>query len=581
MIVISPPFFSPDAPLLGSTVLYDKLTSDKVHAQYIDLNLIFYQKLISDTEILKILNEGIAFLRDENRNSKRRKRLLLATYIIKEYFEEFRQISCKVFQHKSTPADDRKFYKYINALLLVLSEKYYPTRLSFYHYSTGISNIWQIETAYKYLDDVEHNIIYYIIGDLVKKVQEMSHNSSARIIFLSATFQSQLLPTLTIGKILKENLNCMVYIGGQIVQRLKLSKFSQQFPFVDSFEDSLDSSIQWKGVNIVPFTPEHCHLPSFRCINLGDYFNSKILLPLKVTNGCYWSKCSFCAIHYPFSYLCSLSDVTDVIQYIKYQQETQNIDMVWLVDEAIPKEWLQLFASKVCESGLKINWALNGSRFEPDLDLEFFNILKAAGCCAISFGLETYSQELLNRMNKGVFVSNIQRTIDLCNEAGISILSSVFFGFPGETLQTIKNTRDFLYINSDKFRYVMIGKFILEKLSPIGCNPPKWGISADAYSDPGPLSPYFEYNLPPAILKKSNEVIEEFRNIYSDSLAANVLYMGSEDVPSKVTGRYTTIPTKKLAETICIPEITVARIIDTMEFELNSYQWDTRLILRV
>lgn len=578
MIVVSPPFFSPDAPLLGSSTLYDMLIEAGVSARYIDLNLLFFQKILTNSEILSICNDGKMLLEDENRSVHRRRLLLLAMYIVERNFDEFQKISLRLFQHQSNPDEDRKFYKYVNMLLFILGEKFYPTSLSFYHYGTCTKDIWEIENTLKYLDDKEHNITYYVIPDLLRKIEGVEGISENTRVLLSASFQSQVIPTLTIAKALKEKVGCKVHVGGQIVQRLGLSKYQEYFRFVDTFEDTLNADFKCDECSITPFRPEYCHLPSFRNIKLGDYFNSKVLLPLKVSNGCYWSKCSFCAIHHPFSGLCGLTDVDRVIQYIQYQRKTQNIDLFWFVDEALPKEWLELFICRMRESEMELKWALNGSRFESNLDYEFFCSLREAGCCAISFGLESYSQDVLNRMNKGVLIQDIQRTINMCAKAGIQVLASAFFGFPGETLQSIKQTKDFLSLNSNKFRYVLIGKFQLEKLSPIGRDPEKWGIGSSDYYDPGPLSPYYEYTIPQEILKESNKAIKEIKNLFRDPLAANVLYMDSLDVPSKTCGNYVTVSNENISEVVCIPESTVAEISEMMRCEFNPYQWDARLL---
>ena len=171
MIVVSPPFFSPDAPLLGSSTLYDMLIEAGVSARYIDLNLLFFQKILTKSEILSICNDGKMLLEDENRSVHRRRLLLLAMYIVERNFDEFQKISLRLFQHQSNPDEDRKFYKYVNMLLFILGEKFYPTSLSFYHYGTCTKDIWEIENTLKYLDDKEHNITYYVIPDLLRKIE--------------------------------------------------------------------------------------------------------------------------------------------------------------------------------------------------------------------------------------------------------------------------------------------------------------------------------------------------------------------------------------------------------------------------
>lgn len=83
----------------------------------------------------------------------------------------------------------------------------------------------------------------------------------------------------------------------------------------------------------------------------------------------------------------------------------------------------------------------------PDfLDAVILGKMKAAGCRIIHLGIETYTQELLNRVDKKTNIENIEKAIKLCRQAGIETFAFIMFGLPHETeedrihaLRSIKN----------------------------------------------------------------------------------------------------------------------------------------------
>jgi hypothetical protein len=69
--------------------------------------------------------------------------------------------------------------------------------------------------------------------------------------------------------------------------------------------------------------------------------------------------------------------------------------------------------------------------------------MKAAGCTAISFGIESANPTILNTIKKGITVQQVRNAIRLCRQAGIRAYASFILGLPGETPQTMKETAEF------------------------------------------------------------------------------------------------------------------------------------------
>ncbi|MHA1210388.1 MAG: B12-binding domain-containing radical SAM protein, partial [Candidatus Freyarchaeota archaeon] len=69
--------------------------------------------------------------------------------------------------------------------------------------------------------------------------------------------------------------------------------------------------------------------------------------------------------------------------------------------------------------------------------------MKRAGCDSIYYGVESGSQEILDRMKKGITLEQIVRAFRITKRVGMEIIGSFIIGFPGETVDTIKKTINF------------------------------------------------------------------------------------------------------------------------------------------
>ena len=86
----------------------------------------------------------------------------------------------------------------------------------------------------------------------------------------------------------------------------------------------------------------------------------------------------------------------------------------------------------------KIRW---WAQFRVDnITPELLSILKEGGCNVMSFGLESADNRILKSMKKGTTVEQIERTLKLVYDAGISLEGAFIFGDIEETWETANNT---------------------------------------------------------------------------------------------------------------------------------------------
>jgi len=68
--------------------------------------------------------------------------------------------------------------------------------------------------------------------------------------------------------------------------------------------------------------------------------------------------------------------------------------------------------------------------------------MKASGCVAVGFSLESGNPEILDMMNKKIEASFFAEQVHILREVGIVCNTSVVFGYPIETPETIQQTFD-------------------------------------------------------------------------------------------------------------------------------------------
>jgi len=107
----------------------------------------------------------------------------------------------------------------------------------------------------------------------------------------------------------------------------------------------------------------------------------------------------------------------------------------------IDKKWVTEVCEEIISRKLKISWGAN-SRVRP-LEPETLKLMKKAGCWLIAFGLESGSDESLEKMKKGATKQEAINAVKWAKEAGLKVYGYYLIGFPWETKEHIEETIDF------------------------------------------------------------------------------------------------------------------------------------------
>ncbi|MCX6802447.1 MAG: radical SAM protein [Candidatus Diapherotrites archaeon] len=156
------------------------------------------------------------------------------------------------------------------------------------------------------------------------------------------------------------------------------------------------------------------------------------------SRGCPF-RCRFCSANASGSKY-RARNAKNVLAEIKGMQES-GVDDVTFYDDSFTIDRKRVLG--ICKGlkGKEINWRCL-SRADT-VDRKMLEEMKRAGCYQVMFGVESGSQEMLDKMNKGTDLGKIRETFKNCNELGIETAAFFVLGFPGETTKSIEKTISF------------------------------------------------------------------------------------------------------------------------------------------
>ncbi|MGL5785836.1 MAG: B12-binding domain-containing radical SAM protein [Bacteroidales bacterium] len=198
---------------------------------------------------------------------------------------------------------------------------------------------------------------------------------------------------------------------------------------------------------------------------------------LTLAHGCYWGKCSFCDGSLDYIGRYSPSDAKTIVDRMERIIDQTGEIGFHFVDEAAPPSLLKLISEEILRRRLKVVWWGN-VRFEKSFTAELCDLMKQAGCIAVSGGLEVASERILKMINKGVTLDQVAHVTRNLTESGILVHAYLMYGFPTQTEQ---ETIDSLEVVRQLFELGLIQsgfwhRFALTAHSPVGLNPEKFNI---------------------------------------------------------------------------------------------------------
>ena len=167
-------------------------------------------------------------------------------------------------------------------------------------------------------------------------------------------------------------------------------------------------------------------------------------LPVNSARGCMY-RCTFCYNTFQNKRYRTRSPQS-VVAEVAHLIDKYELNTVYFSDELtfFSKKQALKFVETILESGIKFFWAGNcrSDLFNQEKDLYLIQQFKQAGCFGFSYALESADPEILKAMNKKASVEQFGKQTQLIKKLGLPVWTSLVFGYPQETPETIKRTFD-------------------------------------------------------------------------------------------------------------------------------------------
>lgn len=181
-------------------------------------------------------------------------------------------------------------------------------------------------------------------------------------------------------------------------------------------------------------------------------------LPVQAGRGCP-KTCSFCSVYclYRGKYL--KRSIPDVMRDIHRVKELGFKQFLLLDDNLFSdREYALALCAEIKKC--KMKWMTQCS-IDIARDEELLKAVASSGCYVLSFGLESISRESLRSMNKAwADPSKYAEQIRIIRSHGIDISTEMVVGADGDTLESIRDTADFISDN-----HIAVPRFYI--LTPI------------------------------------------------------------------------------------------------------------------
>lgn len=390
--------------------------------------------------------------------------------------------------------------------LRLVSAAHFPTQLTPHNFTMryGLDRSEQVLAATQ--DEVENPFLDHFRTELLPRLVARR----PRVLGLSVIYGSQLIPALTLGRLIKEALpECHVtagggflaYIGAKLMRARGIDAcldsvifHEGEAPLLGLCEALRDGrglsevgSLTWfdrsngraRAVENAaghPIKLDAAPIPDFDGLPFDKYFSPEVVIPYDINRGCYYGECTFCTLPTvigPGYRTRSARTIVDQVLLLCARHDTRNVNFI---TDCMPPGMIKDLPEELIERQANLRWWCD-ARVEPKAySKEGARRLYAAGCRKLLFGFETATPRLLKMMKKG---QSLKSTIDVatnCAEAGISVTFYAMVGFPTETRDEAQATLDFLIEHADVVREVSLQTFHIDEVAQTYREPEVFGI---------------------------------------------------------------------------------------------------------
>ncbi len=191
--------------------------------------------------------------------------------------------------------------------------------------------------------------------------------------------------------------------------------------------------------------------PSYRDINLDyyavakppEYYSKQKKASIVSSRGCVFS-CNFCSTTVFWSRRWRPRSPANVVDEMEKLYKEQSVKFFTFVDDIFttnPQRVIEI-CKEIMRRNMKIKWYAE-TRVDC-IPKEMLEWMKKAGCFLIQLGVESGSDTILKNINKKITGEQVVNAIKTIRDVGMRAETLLMVGNPGETKETVDETRKVL-----------------------------------------------------------------------------------------------------------------------------------------
>lgn len=202
----------------------------------------------------------------------------------------------------------------------------------------------------------------------------------------------------------------------------------------------------------------------YSLLNRANYDFS--YLSYQSSRGCP-HRCRFCEVGPVHGRKYRIRSIQKVVDDIEELVRTHNAKEINLIDENffVNLNRAKEFADTLLRRKLNIRWrAMSRADYFRRTDLDFWKLMKEAGCRIILIGAESGSQKVLNDIRKDCTVEDIKNSASQLSKAKLAASIGFMCGLPNEGMDDMKMTMDLIDKITPLHKITINGIFLLSPL---------------------------------------------------------------------------------------------------------------------
>lgn len=512
-LFIIPPQWYPMNPYLSAAQLIGQFRAKGLQAEAKDLNIEFFNDILKKEKVIGAAEKAREFFdafkseveekgycQEKFSSYSRELQTKLLRFVAYTDFLtsglDAEKVADKVEDAVSVMKDSEKFYNpellfeakdTLKDALKIISLPYMPSRIMLDNFIANPVYSYNYDDINLQVNNSDLNMFVEYFDEKINAEEYCEYS----IIGISIFDLSQIIPGLTLAKLLKEKTNAHITLGGNYIYKIRDSLKSIP-EFFDIYCDSVqlgdgeiaavrlaeiirdngsfdeaysliykDKNGEIKETQTAPLLDmEALAPPCFDGYDFGKYFSPDIVLPVQLSKSCYWAKCTFCDF-YTGQQCFDIKSVNHAVDEVEHLVNEYGFRHFIFVDEAVPPKYYDRLATEIIRRGLKI-YFYSFARMEKAFTKDVLQNLYNAGARMFSWGYEAESERVMKLLNKGIDCSYRKTLLQHAMDVGLWNQCTFLLGYPGETPEETEATKRVIW-NRELIHSCTPSNFALKK----------------------------------------------------------------------------------------------------------------------